>query len=238
MLSVFPRRKTRLEVRRDGMGMQRKTDSVRTVRSTAYARFAGRAPSSSRANSREGRRHIAGLLLSPVMIFPSLWFGWRFRKITGEIFFVHSPRAGSGATTAKSSGLKSPVPKHQVSDSIESFALQNFSRNMQRAGTEAARPGASTAILRTTGTARKSAGRKSPVPKHQVSDSIESFALQNFSRNMPSAGTEAACRKRISTQVASARSRATPWTHDAAGPRRTAGGNCRSDFLAARRCVV
>ena len=56
-------------------------------------------------------------------------------------FFARSPRAGTGSAARKSARRKSPVPKHQVSDFIESFALQNFSRKMQSAGTEAARHG-------------------------------------------------------------------------------------------------
>jgi hypothetical protein len=64
------------------------------------------------------------------MIFPRRWCGWRFREITGEIFFARSPRAGrAGPTARKLAGRKSPVPKAQVIDFIESHALQKFSAN-------------------------------------------------------------------------------------------------------------
>src|ERR1700733_15371540 len=128
MLGVFPRRKSRLDVRRIDIGTHRKTEDARAARSAEFPRRAiVSAPS--RANARKNRRHIAEsrLLLSPVLIFPRRWFGWRFPKITGEIFFARSPRAGRARATArKCAGRNSPVPKGQVVEFIESFALQNF----------------------------------------------------------------------------------------------------------------
>ena len=148
---VSSREGKRLDVRRDGIGRQRKTECARAARRAAFARPAHRAMVSSRAHSRRNRQQTGDnrRLLSPVMIFLRLWFGWRFCELTGEIFFARSPRASrarsAGATARKSAGLKSPVPKHQVFDSIESFALQNFSRKTQSAGTEAACPEATKA---------------------------------------------------------------------------------------------
>jgi hypothetical protein len=67
------------------------------------------------------------------MIFLRPWFARRFQEVTGEIFFARSPRAGrAGLNARKSAGRKSPVPKGQVSDFIESFALQNFFAKIRR----------------------------------------------------------------------------------------------------------
>ena len=135
-----PRRNARLEQRRAGIGTYRKTErAARPARSAAFARLPRRAIAWAhlRANTRKNRRQMAEnrRLLLPVMIFPRSWFGWRFREITGEIFFARSPRVDhTGSNARKFAGRKSPDLEVQMSDFIESFALQKVSRKMLSIG--------------------------------------------------------------------------------------------------------
>ena len=131
MLGVFPRRKARLEVRRAGIGTHRKTEGARAARSAEFARLPRRAIASARswANTRGNRRQMAEgrLLLSPVMIFLSSWFVWRFWEITGEIFFAHLLRTRrAGPTAGESAGRKSPVPKCQSIDFVGCFPCKKI----------------------------------------------------------------------------------------------------------------
>src|ERR1700683_2139598 len=136
MLGVFPRRKARLDERRNGIGTHRKMEGARVARvvSAAFACFSCRpiASASSRVNARlplNSRRVAEGLLLSPVTISEKPRFAWRFRPITGEIFFARNgwPRAGhAGSVARKFAGRQSPVPKGQVIDFIGYVALQKF----------------------------------------------------------------------------------------------------------------
>jgi hypothetical protein len=93
-------------------------------------------------------------LLLPVTILVRPRFGWRFRAITGEIFFArnglrwagsarsvgsrmpewaHVPLGASsgrfpGPNAGKSAGPKSPAPESQEIDFIEYFGMKKFSK--------------------------------------------------------------------------------------------------------------
>ena len=125
----------------------RKMEGAARVASAAFARRRAIAPARSRVNARRllNRQPIADgeLLFRPVMIFPRPWIVWRFREITGEFFFVRTPRTGyaplarrerlnSEACSGRLSGPKSPVPKGQAIDSARDCALLNFSRLQRR----------------------------------------------------------------------------------------------------------
>jgi hypothetical protein len=142
--------------------MRRKTEGERVahakpVRGRHLRRKIASVRAASRANAHllSNRRHIAEnrLLLFPVMILLRSWFVWRFRAITGEIFFVRnaSPPAGntvsrenlpsrlhtplksearserfSGPNSGKSAGRKSPARRDQAIEFIRDFGAKNF----------------------------------------------------------------------------------------------------------------
>ena len=76
----------------------------------------------------------------------------------------------------KSAGRKNPVPKSQVIDSTEYFALQNFRANEPRTATFFRRPEGGS-LRPSTG---KRAGRESPVPWTQVLESADDFGVKKF----------------------------------------------------------
>jgi hypothetical protein len=139
MLRVFPQRKARLEERRAGIGCNTRQSSTGAAGWIGYARthLLNRTIASVRAASRvkaclqlnSHRVAEGGHLLLPVMISGKPGFAWRFRAITGEIFFARnrSPRAGhAGSTARKFAGRKSPARKCQDIDYIEYCDLKIF----------------------------------------------------------------------------------------------------------------
>jgi hypothetical protein len=138
MLDVFPTWSSHMAERRTRIGTRRKTEGepvARLARTRLLRRAPVRARSRVTANHPSNRRHIAEnrLLLSPVMILPTSWFVWRFRSITGEIFFARNvlPRAGrfAGPNAGRSAGPESPVPRSQVVEFAQDFGTKIFREN-------------------------------------------------------------------------------------------------------------
>src|ERR1700733_7969184 len=139
-VGCFPAWCLHMAERRTGIGTRRESEGGR-VAWFARARLLRRAVASMRASScvnarfQSNRRDIteSRLLLSPVMILPTSWFVWRFRSITGEIFFARNvlPRAGrfAGPNAGRSAGPESPVPENQVIDSARDFGTKIFREN-------------------------------------------------------------------------------------------------------------
>ncbi len=105
MLGVFRVGEARMEETRDGAGMCRKMEGERAARIAgaefARARLLWRVMA--RLPWRSHRVADHGLLFRPVTIPGKPRFAWRFRAITGEIFFARkgSPRGGNAGSQAR-----------------------------------------------------------------------------------------------------------------------------------------
>ena len=91
-------------------------------------------------------RHVTELLLSPVMFSRTPRFAWRFREITGEIFFLTEWIAGK-----------------MTSRRVHSVAL-GISEPVVRAGQGGEEAGDAGGVERRPDAAHRT-GRKSPVPR-------------------------------------------------------------------------
>ena len=149
---------------------------MRLVQS-AVARATSRVKACLRLHSRQvtESRH----LLLPVMFLKKPRFGWRFRAITGELFFARSPRAG---ITLSSEGRALSARNEQRTPKPSNAPLESREHS-----------GANTGLV--TGSIRGPitglgtgpiTGVGSPVPADQVIDYVGYFETEKFLKKIAS----------------------------------------------------
>jgi len=141
---------------------------MRLVQS-AVARATSRVKACLRLHSRQvtESRH----LLLPVMFLKKPRFGWRFRAITGELFFARSPRAG---ITLSSEGRALSARNEQRTPKPSNAPLESREHS-----------GANTGLV-TGSITGPITGVGSPVPADQVIDYVGYFETEKFLKKIAS----------------------------------------------------